>query len=184
MGNSRLLSWQRPLLSLSRSRCLFVSELANISPTLPLDGMNPVLESTANLGAPPSGRLALKHELDLLKGLARCFGVEEKDMYGNDGAERAEYHVRLPCYVRERRGHEQRKGQVEDPVSSSGDPDTLGSVGYGENLGGVDPSHGSLLVLQSAKEYIYRPMQNITGVMKKNSPRSLRRLLRRYNNRQ
>lgn len=171
MGNSRLLSWQRPLLSLSRSRCLFVSELANISPTLPLDGMNPVLESTANLGAPPSGRLALKHELDLLKGLARCFGVEEKDMYGNDGAERAEYHVRLPCYVRERRGHEQRKGQVEDPVSSSGDSDTLGSVCHGEDLGGVDPSHRSLLCLRLATDVSLDPVQNRAGTVKVDSPR-------------
>lgn len=121
-----------------------MSNLANIIPTLPLDCMNAVLEGPANLGASPSRRLALKHVLDLLKRLAGRFGIAEKHMNDNDSAERAKYHIRLPGYVRKCRGDEHGQGKVEDPVPSSGDPDTLGSICNGKNFRGVDPSHRSL----------------------------------------
>lgn len=161
-----------------------MSNLTNISPTLPLNGLNTVLKSAANLGAPPRRRLARKHVLDLLEGLAGRFGVEEEDMDGNDGAKRSKNHVRLPRYVRERRGDEHCKGQIEDPVSSSSDSDTLGSVRYGEDLGGIDPSHRGLLCVWLATNACVGLVQNPTWTTRENSPRSLRRLQRKYSNTQ
>lgn len=131
-----------------------MGDLGKICIPLLLNGMDAILECAANLGAPPRRGLALKDVFYLLEGLPGRLRVEEEDMDGHDGAEGAKYHVRLPGYVRESWRDEQRQGQIEDPVSSSGDTDTLGSVLQGEDFGGVDPAHRSLLWVRSVRQIL------------------------------
>jgi hypothetical protein len=68
-------------------------------------------------------------------------------VYGHDEAENPKNDVRLPLDVVESGSYEVSQGEVENPVGSGRNTNTLSSVLQREDLGSIDPSSRSLILL-------------------------------------
>lgn len=80
---------------------------------------------------------------NLLKRLARGLGEQEEDVDSHDKIEDAKDDVGAVADVLKGWGRKQTKGGVEGPVEGGGEGHALASKTEGEQLGRIDPGHGT-----------------------------------------
>jgi hypothetical protein len=104
-------------------------------------------ERIPNLVTVPWLDICLEYQVDLFERPPHSLGIHEKHVYGHDEAENPKNDVRLPLDVVESGSYEVSQGEVENPVGSGRNTNTLSSVLQREDLGSIDPSSRSLILL-------------------------------------